>query len=48
MLSRELIKLANVSMSVPLTSTPLIAVMARAPGAIASYRFRSCKTVCKN
>ena len=30
--SLSLIKDAKVSMSVPLTSTPLIAVMARAPG----------------
>ena len=30
--SLSVIKDANVSISVPLTSTPLIAVMARAPG----------------
>ena len=46
--SLSVIKDANVSISVPLTSTPLIAVMARAPGWTASYRSKSDRTVWRN
>jgi hypothetical protein len=43
--SLSVINDAKVSISVPLTSTPLMAVMARAPGWTASYRIKSDSTV---